>query len=94
MSSQSLALDKPALKQDMVIQARLRDELERVNCWKVANPDRPLAQTLRWTGNRETAYHCDGLFVPAAWRERIRMCDVVTGWEELSDHNPVVVDID
>lgn len=85
--------DKPASKRDMAIQARLRDELRLVNCWKTAHPDRPLAQTLRWTRNRETAYHCDGLFVPAAWQERIKMCEVVTGWEELSDHNPVVAEI-
>jgi hypothetical protein len=35
---------------------------------------------------------CDrrGLFAPHSWNDRIKSCLVVSGWEELIDHNPVV----
>ncbi|HEX7049870.1 MAG TPA: endonuclease/exonuclease/phosphatase family protein [Longimicrobiales bacterium] len=71
---------------------RLADELGLTSCWQAANPGRPLAQTLRWSGNRSAPYHCDGIFVPAAWRARLEACEVAQGppWDRLSDHNPVV----
>lgn len=84
--------ERPTCKQDLAIQARLADEFGLVNCWQTANPDQSLCQTLRWTGNRTTPYHCDGIFVPKSWKERLKSCVVLTGdeWDRLSDHNPVV----
>ena len=84
--------DRPVNKQDSAIHARLADEFGLLNCWRIANPDRPLAQTLRWTGDRSIPYHCDGLFVPKAWKDRLVSCEVLSGgeWDSLSDHNPVV----
>jgi hypothetical protein len=71
---------------------RLTREFALVSCWQAANPDRPLAQTLRWTANRSAPYHCDGIFVPATWLDRLVSCRVVRGsrWNALSDHNPVI----
>jgi hypothetical protein len=65
-----------------------------VSCWAAAHPGHPLPQTLRWTGDRtpgkSTPYHCDGIFVPAAWKQGI-ICEVLTSaYFEVSDHNPVV----
>jgi hypothetical protein len=56
------------------------------------NPGIPLAQTLRWCGNRALPYHCDGIFVPASWRARLESAAVIEGpeWSPLSDHNPVI----
>jgi endonuclease/exonuclease/phosphatase family metal-dependent hydrolase len=73
---------------------RLRDDFGLVSCWQAAHPDRPLAQTLRWTANRKAPYHCDGIFVPVSWIERLVVCRVVRGsrWKQLSDHNPVVAE--
>ena len=84
--------ERPTCKQDLAIQARLADEFGLVNCWQVANPDQPLCQTLRWAGNRTTPYHCDGIFVPRSWTDRLQSCVVLAGdeWDRLSDHNPVV----
>jgi hypothetical protein len=83
---------RPLSKQDLAIQARLTEEFGLLNCWQTANPDQPLSQTLRWTGNRTIPYHCDGLFVPKSWREWLQTCSVLTGteWNLLSDHNPVL----
>ncbi len=74
------------------IHRRFLDEFGLVNCWQEANPDRPLAQTLRWSNAPEIPYHCDGLFVPRSWADRLRTCEVVSSpdWDRLSDHNPVV----
>jgi endonuclease/exonuclease/phosphatase family metal-dependent hydrolase len=84
--------ERPTCKQDLAIQARLADEFGLVNCWQAANPDQPLCQTLRWTGDRTIPYHCDGLFVPRSWKDRLESCVVLAGdqWDRLSDHNPVV----
>ena len=74
---------------------RLRDEFGLISSWQAANPGRALAQTLRWQANPATPYHCDGIFVPAAWTPALRRCDVHTGtvWNSLSDHNPMCCDI-
>ena len=71
---------------------RLSADLGLVSCWQAANPGRPLAQTLRWSTNPKTPYHCDGIFVTPFWLERLVSCRVVRGsrWSRLSDHNPVV----
>ena len=76
------------------ILARLESEFDLVSCWQAANPGRPLAQTLRWSANREAPYHCDGIFVPSTWASRLVACRVVQGsrWAGLSDHNPVLAE--
>jgi endonuclease/exonuclease/phosphatase family metal-dependent hydrolase len=73
---------------------RFVEELDLFPCWQASHPDKPLAQTLRWTGNRAAPYHCDGIFAPRSWRERLQSCEVVSGpeWDRLSDHNPVVAE--
>lgn len=83
---------RPMTRAERAIQARLADEFGLVNCWAAAHPGEPPAQTLRWTGGRTTPYHCDGLFVPRAWADRLTGCEVLAGggWDALSDHNPVV----
>jgi exonuclease III len=75
---------------------RMCGELELMPCWQAANPGKRLAQTLRWSANRGTPYHCDGIFVPAAWRADLRQCDVLSGsqWQKQSDHNPIVAVIE
>ena len=50
-----------------------------MSCWQAANPGGPLAQTLRWSANREAPYHCDGIFVPSAVGARLVACRVVRG---------------
>jgi endonuclease/exonuclease/phosphatase family metal-dependent hydrolase len=87
---------RPTSKRDLKIQERLAVEFNVVNCWQEANPDRPLQQTLRWTGDRTTAYHCDGLFVPKSWRYRLRSCCVLAGdeWNAMSDHNPIIAEFE
>ena len=84
--------ERPVSKQDLAIQTRLSEEFGLLNCWQAANPNQPLPQTLRWTGNRTIPYHCDGLFVPKSWTVRLGSCVVLAGndWDRLSDHNPVV----
>jgi hypothetical protein len=71
---------------------RLSREFDLMPCWQAKHPRTPLAQTLRWSGNRATPYHCDGIFAPRAWRSRLLQCEVIAGaqWDRLSDHNPVL----
>ena len=73
---------------------RLADEFDLASCWQAANPNRPLAQTLRWMGNPSAPYHCDGIFVPRSWLPRLVRCRVIRGprWNQLSDHNPVIAE--
>jgi exonuclease III len=84
--------ERPTCKQDSMIQVRLAEEFGLFNCWQTANPNQPLCQTLRWTGNRTIPYHCNGIFVPKSWKNRLQSCDVMAGdeWNGLSDHNPVI----
>lgn len=80
--------------QERAIQTRLRQDFGLINCWQTANPDVPLAQTLRWDKNPVPSFHIDGIFVPASWG--IRPCCTVVDreeWAELSDHNPVVATV-
>jgi endonuclease/exonuclease/phosphatase family metal-dependent hydrolase len=72
---------------------RLRREFNLMSCWQAVHPNRDLAQTLRWSGNPALPYHCDGVFVPAAWYRYLDDCQVISDpeWDALSDHNPVVV---
>ena len=73
---------------------RLENDFGVRSAWRVAHPEGPLPQTLRWVRNPETPYHCDGIFLPTALTSRVREASVLAGspWLELSDHNPVVVD--
>lgn len=77
---------------------RLEGEFGLIGCWQAANPGRPLAQTLRWVGNRDTPYHCDGVFAPVSWATALAGCTVLPSdhpsvagqhGREWSDHNPV-----
>jgi endonuclease/exonuclease/phosphatase family metal-dependent hydrolase len=71
---------------------RMAREFDLMPCWQAMHPRTPLAQTLRWMGNRATPYHCDGIFAPRAWSPRLVRCEVIAGaaWNRLSDHNPVL----
>jgi hypothetical protein len=75
---------------------RLGAEFAMTSCWQARNPGRPLAQTLRWSANPKTPYHCDGIFIPIAWLPRLRSCRVIRGshWTRLSDHNPVLAELE
>lgn len=90
--SRSDESERPVSKQDLAIQTRLAEEFGLINCWQSATPNQPLPQTLRWTRDRTIPYHCDGLFVPKCWQDRLDSCVVLSGdeWNRLSDHNPVV----
>ncbi|HST05458.1 MAG TPA: endonuclease/exonuclease/phosphatase family protein [Chloroflexia bacterium] len=78
---------------ELGILRRLRDEFDLVPCWQTAHPGEPLARTLRWMRRNDSLpYHCDGIFVPAAWASALQACTVLedADWCALSDHNPVV----
>jgi exonuclease III len=94
--STSAASDRPVHKGNLAVQLRLQEEFGLINCWQAANTDQPIPQTLRWTGDRTIPYHCDGIFVPAHWQERLCSCEVLSGpeWDALSDHNPVIAEFD
>jgi len=84
--------ERPSSKKNLAIQERLDKEFGLINCWQEANPNREPQQTLRWTRDRTTPYHCDGVFVPKYWKEQLQDCSILSGecWNLLSDHNPVV----
>jgi endonuclease/exonuclease/phosphatase family metal-dependent hydrolase len=75
---------------------RITSQFKLVPCWQAAHPNLPLAQTLRWTANRAAPYHCDGIFIPRSWLPRLRACDIFAddSWQRLSDHNPVVAELE
>lgn len=80
---------------DLVILARLKSEFGLMSSWQAANRGVPLPQTLRWAKEKVTPFHCDGIFIPQRWSSRLKTCTVVSGpdWNELSDHNPVMVEL-
>lgn len=90
--SQSNVSDRPIHHRDLAIQSRMVNEFQLMNCYTSANPDEPLPQTLRWTGDQSVAYHCDGIFAPQTWKPRLKSSEVLSNheWDALSDHNPVV----
>lgn len=92
--SHRLDAERSTTNQDLLIQKRLIDELGLINCWHEANPVVPLAQTLRWSKDKIIPYHCDGLFVPESWTQRLLSCQVLSSekWNRLSDHNPVLAE--
>ena len=61
--------------------------------WTTTHAGRPLAQTLRWTTDsapgRTTPYHCDGIFLPAAWADGLISEVLTSACFEVSDHYPV-----
>ena len=62
--------------------------------WPSVHPGEPLPQTLRWTRNTVTPFHCDGFLLASALATRAscevhRSDDIVAA----SDHNPVVADL-
>lgn len=69
------------------------DSAGLISCWTAAHPGMPLAQTLRWSGDRshgkDTPYHCDGLLVPASWSRRLTCTIHTEDCFQASDHNPV-----
>ena len=75
---------------------RMREEFGLVSAWSACYPTLPLPQTLRRSTNPVRPYHCDGVFVPVSWGDRLRSVEVPAGpaWTALSDHNPVVVEVD
>ena len=82
----------PISNGERAVLERMARELDLMACWQAMHPRSPLAQTLRWTGNRSAPYHCDGIFAPRSWRPRLQRCEVIAGatWNRLSDHNPVL----
>ena len=70
---------------------RIGKEFGLANAWQAFHPELPLPQTLRWSGNINAAYHCDGLFIPIRYINRLST--VVIGeskdWNTWSDHNPI-----
>ncbi len=84
--------------EERAILQRLASEFGLVNCWQSSNPGIPLRQTLRWSKDPITPFHCDGIFVPAEWRSVPHACDILSSeaWvgnantKAPSDHNPVV----
>ncbi|HUS17046.1 MAG TPA: hypothetical protein VM536_18770 [Chloroflexia bacterium] len=77
---------------ELLIFARLEAEFGLMNCWQTAHPGEPLARTLRFLHRANSPpYHCDGLFVPAAWRPALRCCEVLDTpfGDPPSDHNAV-----
>ncbi len=52
--------------------------------------------TLHLFRHREKSYHIDYVFIPREWMVRLRTVKVGTyeQWSKLSDHCPIVVDLD
>jgi hypothetical protein len=60
--------------------------------WRDLHPGAPLPQTLRWTGDRTTPFHCDGYLVRGLEASRLT-CKVLANarWDAVSDHRPVTL---
>jgi endonuclease/exonuclease/phosphatase family metal-dependent hydrolase len=60
--------------------------------WRDLHPAAPLPQTLRWTGNRTTPFHCDGYLVRGLEGSRLT-CEVILNeqCDAVSDHRPVTL---
>ncbi len=52
--------------------------------------------TLCFTYNEKKAYHIDYIFIPEKWLSRIKSVELgeFKNWKHLSDHCPLIVDID
>jgi endonuclease/exonuclease/phosphatase family metal-dependent hydrolase len=67
------------------------------SCWTASHPGEPLAQTLRWAGDKapgkSTPYHCDGILLPQSWASGC-FCDILTDERfRISDHWPVMASV-
>ena len=81
-------------------EAAIITSLERdfglVSAWTLSHPGEKLPPTLLWgrdpVTQKSLEFHCDFIFVPAAWRDRILSCDILTKQEcaDQSDHSPVL----
>lgn len=62
--------------------------------WQDCHPDEPLPQTLRWTRDPATAFHCDGFLLRDCGGMTVR-CEVLCSPEiaAASDHNPVFLEV-
>jgi endonuclease/exonuclease/phosphatase family metal-dependent hydrolase len=60
--------------------------------WRDLHPVAPLPQTLRWTGDRTTPFHCDGYLVRGLDASRLT-CEVLLDeqFDAVSDHRPVTL---
>jgi endonuclease/exonuclease/phosphatase family metal-dependent hydrolase len=60
--------------------------------WRDLHPAAPLPQTLRWTGDRTTPFHCDGYLVRGLETSRLT-CEVLVNeqYDGVSDHRPVTL---
>lgn len=74
---------------------RTEAELGLVNTWRALHAQAPLPQTLRWTRDPITPYHCDEILVPERWTSSILSAEVHAGeeWGRLSDHNPISAEV-
>lgn len=65
-------------------------ELGLIPLWQACHPATPLPQTLRWSGNCATPYHCDGFLTSPALAAGAR-CEVIVSPAvgKHSDHNAV-----
>lgn len=76
---------------ELTILRRLRTEFGLSNAWQSMQPNESLPQTLKWAGNKDVPYHCDGIFIPHSWLRYLELCEVITeGWREMSDHFPIL----
>ncbi|MEJ8821553.1 endonuclease/exonuclease/phosphatase family protein [Variovorax humicola] len=75
---------------------RLRREFGVVNAWQTMSPNENLPQTLRWTRNPATAYHCDGIFISHHFLPHLVSASIESAgeWATMSDHNPIVVSLE
>jgi exodeoxyribonuclease III len=82
-----------------VLVDRLRDEFGVVSAYHAFHREpqgRESAPTYFHLRRSNAPWHIDFCFVPIAWAERLRRVDVLDGtpWMTLSDHRPLLVDVD
>lgn len=78
------------------LQTRLRREFGLINAWQAMHPNENLPQTLRWSSNPVPPYHCDAIFVSHILMRHLVSAEVNSSgvWGVMSDHNPIIVDLD
>lgn len=81
---------------ELTLVERLRTEHGLESAWFARWPDRQLPQTLRFANRPGVPYHCDVVLVPTTHGMRVAHAEILEGelWRAMSDHNPVVVDIE
>jgi endonuclease/exonuclease/phosphatase family metal-dependent hydrolase len=98
LTTAAIRRPSPVLKNtpgELQILEMLKTELSLFSAWQHLHPNDDPPQTLRWTGNTTTPYHCDAVFLGNDHLESLMSADVKsTGvWGTLSDHNPVIVEL-